>query len=239
MTVPMMSLITKSHSICRQPRCNWQIQLGQCEWIGGRGFRKPPPLLLWAPSRAESSDSLVEEQVSVGRQRLLQAGFAHRVVRHPQPLGAEGWGTARWGRAAPVCDKMSWVHVAMMDQHGHQLEKVLCGTGRKNTNINPVALNCLIFSCLCWMCTVINKLMFQRQFTCNHKWGWAVGSHQESGGTQTSRSRWTEVCCCYDAPRLRTKCNMLLWDGTIWKFKIIIVNLLPKLTVFTIIFQYC
>lgn len=63
----------------------------------------------------------------------MHAGFSYRVVWHPNPLRAEGWWAARGRRAAAVCDEMSWVHVTMVNQHSHELEKVLCSTERKDT----------------------------------------------------------------------------------------------------------
>lgn len=58
----------------------------------------------------------------------MQAGFTHRVIWDPKPLGAKRWRTVRRGRAAAVCDEMSWVHVTMVNQNSCELEKVLCGT---------------------------------------------------------------------------------------------------------------
>lgn len=107
------------------------VQLWQSDW---RGWSQSGCdagsfwSLLRAQSEVRSSDSLVEEHVRVGRQHLVQAGFSHRVVRHPQPLRAEGWG--RRGRAAAVRDEMSWVHVTVVNQHSRELEKVLCRAGR-------------------------------------------------------------------------------------------------------------
>lgn len=87
-------------------------------------------LLFWPQSEARPSHPLVEEHVRVGGQDLVQAGFTDRVVRHPEPLGAVGWRAAGWRRAAAVCDKMSRVHVAVVNQHGRELEEVLRGAGR-------------------------------------------------------------------------------------------------------------
>lgn len=91
-------------------------------------------LLLWLQREAKPSNSLIKEHVSVGRQHLVQAGFAYRIVWHPQPLAAEGRRAARWGGAAAVGDEMSWVHVTVVNQHRRELEKVLCRTGRNGTN---------------------------------------------------------------------------------------------------------
>lgn len=107
-----------------------------CDSLTGKGWSQPGcdagsfRSLLRAQSEVQSSDSLVEEHVRVGRQHLVQAGFSHRVVRHPQPLRAEGWG--RRGGAAAVRDEMSWVHVAVVNQHSRELEKVLCRAGRED-----------------------------------------------------------------------------------------------------------
>lgn len=47
--------------------------------------------LLFGPQgEAQSSHPLVEEHVGVGGKDLVQAGFADRVIRHPEPLGAVG-----------------------------------------------------------------------------------------------------------------------------------------------------
>lgn len=94
-------------------------------WGGGGGSSFAPPSLL--RPEAGPPHPLVEEQVGVGGQRLLQAGPAHRVVRHPQPLRAEGGGASRRGRAAAVRDEMSRVHVAVVHQDGREPEQVSGG----------------------------------------------------------------------------------------------------------------
>lgn len=53
----------------------------------------------------QSLRPLVEKHVGVGGQDLVQAGFPHRVVGHPKPLGAEG--EVRRGGATAVRDEMS------------------------------------------------------------------------------------------------------------------------------------
>lgn len=92
-------------------------------------------LLFWTQGEARSSHPLVEEHVRVGGQDLVQVGFADRVVRHPEPLGAVGWWASGWRRAAAVCDKMSRVHVAVVNQHGRELEEVLRGAGKEGDTI--------------------------------------------------------------------------------------------------------
>lgn len=92
-------------------------------------------LLFWPQGEARPSHPLVEEHVRVGGQDLVQAGFADRVVRHPQPLGAVGWQAAGRLWTAAVCDKMSRVHVAVVNQHGRELEEVLRGAGMENDAI--------------------------------------------------------------------------------------------------------
>lgn len=85
-------------------------------------------LFFCVQSEVQSLHPLVEKHVSVGRQDLLQAGFSHRVVRHPKPLRAEG--KMRRGRATSVCDEMSWVHVAVVNQHSRELEQILWRAAR-------------------------------------------------------------------------------------------------------------
>lgn len=111
-------------------------------------------LLFWPQSEVQSSDSFIEEHVSVGRQHLVQASFAYWIVGHPKPLGAEGWRTARWGRAAPVRYEMSWVHVTVVNQHSRELEKVLCGAERKETPIRRYLQMVFSWSSkmeICWL----------------------------------------------------------------------------------------
>lgn len=89
-------------------------------------------LLLLGAQAGSGPDALVEQQVGAGGERLLQAGLAHRVVRHPQPLGVERGGAAGRGGAAAVRDEVARVHVAVMHQHSRQPEQVLrrtAGTG--------------------------------------------------------------------------------------------------------------
>lgn len=85
-------------------------------------------LFFCVQNEVQSLHPLVEKHVSVGRQDLVQAGFSHRVVRHPKPLRTEG--EVRRGRATAVRDEMSWVHVAMVNQHGCELEQILWRAAR-------------------------------------------------------------------------------------------------------------
>lgn len=70
---------------------------------------------------APAVHSLIEQQVGTGSQHLVQAGPAHGLVRDPEPLAAAG------ARSAPEGDKVSRVHVPVVNHHGHQAVQVQRG----------------------------------------------------------------------------------------------------------------
>lgn len=86
-------------------------------------------------AEARPANSLVEEHVGVGGQHLVQAGLPYRVVRHPEPLRADGRGAAWWRGAAAVRDEMSRVHVPKVNQHSHELKQVLRRAGGEDAGI--------------------------------------------------------------------------------------------------------
>jgi len=73
-------------------------------------------MLLFYPQTLPSH-SFVKEQVCAGGERLLKAGFPHRIIRNPEPLAAKRRRSTGSSRTAAVSDKMSRVHVAMVNQH--------------------------------------------------------------------------------------------------------------------------
>lgn len=89
-------------------------------------------LVLLARGLCPGEDSLIEQQVGAGRQHLLQAGLADRVVGHPQPLVAGGQGVLGGRRGPPVGHEVSGVHVSVVDDYCHQPEEVRGGAAVRN-----------------------------------------------------------------------------------------------------------
>lgn len=185
-----VTFISPSSALIVQSECHnrWEPRESHSCW-----------LFFCVQNQVQSLHPLVEKHVSVGRQDLVQAGLSHRVVRHPKPLRTEG--EVRRGRATAVRDEMSWMHVAVVNQHGCELEQILWRAARnKDTKrkriisfyfqvwvkIKALRQFSLFWSVFCphvwlhppspssWLPDI--QSMYH---TCSHRRGWAVGSEWE------------------------------------------------------------
>lgn len=146
--------------------------------------------------------SFVKEQICAGGECLLKTCFPHWIIRHPEPLGAKRRCSTVSGRAATVSDKMSRMHVAMMNQDGCQAEEVIWGARVRRKRV-----------CSCMKYTEIHYIPRKACLhvsTCSHKWGWVVSSILVSVERWMERFHWTMAYCCYSVLNLQKKLTFIL-----------------------------